>query len=207
VHNIRIERLWVDVTAQVGAFWADIFTQLQLQHGLDANNIYHIWLLHHLFLHIINQQLAFFAEAWNQHRIQIRNGPNRSPADLFGFDMFVHGVRGHRLSDEDDAGLGEAEMEIYGVDWEALRDDHLLHSQRENNPSDEGWSSWVGHVGPPENLNEVSVSPPSGFLQEHKVDALDHILCPWRDSPDESDIISLWVTALNYCQTLRNAFI
>ena len=94
VHNIRIERLWVDVMAQVGAFWAEIFTQLKLRFGLDINNVHHIWLLHHLFLSSINQQLAFFAESWNQHCIQIRDSPNRSPADLFGFDMFVHGVHG-----------------------------------------------------------------------------------------------------------------
>jgi hypothetical protein len=86
VHNVQIEHLWVNVTAQVGAFWAEMFTQLELQHGLDINNTHHIWLIHHLFLSTINQQLAFFADAWNQHRIQIRDGPNRSPADLFGFD-------------------------------------------------------------------------------------------------------------------------
>ncbi|KAG6806455.1 hypothetical protein H0H92_011282, partial [Tricholoma furcatifolium] len=86
VHNVRIERLWVDVTAQVGSTWADIFTTLELQHGLDINNVHHIWLLHHLFLSTINQQLEFFVQSWNQHRIQIRNGPNRSPADMFGFD-------------------------------------------------------------------------------------------------------------------------
>jgi hypothetical protein len=109
VHNVRIERLWVDVTAQVGAFWADIFTELELRYGLDINNIHHIWLLHHLFLRLINQQLTFFAESWNQHRIQIRDGPNRSPADMFGFDMLVHGVRGDQLPDED---LTEEELEM-----------------------------------------------------------------------------------------------
>ncbi|KII89575.1 hypothetical protein PLICRDRAFT_108288 [Plicaturopsis crispa FD-325 SS-3] len=114
VHNVRIERLWVDVIAQIGAAWADHFTSLELRHGLDINNINHVWLLHHLFLPSINQQLAFFAESWNQHRIQIRNGPNRLPADMFGFDMFVHGVRGGRLQIED--GLSAEEIEVFGVD-------------------------------------------------------------------------------------------
>jgi hypothetical protein len=75
VHNIQIEHLWVDVTVQVGAFWADIFIKLELRHGLDINNINHIWLLYHLFLDTINQRLAFFAAGWNSHQIQIRNGP------------------------------------------------------------------------------------------------------------------------------------
>ncbi|EPQ50124.1 hypothetical protein GLOTRDRAFT_67157, partial [Gloeophyllum trabeum ATCC 11539] len=115
VHNVRIERLWVDVTAQVGAKWADFFISLELRHGLDINNINHIWLLHHLYLPRINAELTFFAESWNQHRIQIRNGPNRSPADMFGFDMYVHGVRGDQLPEEN---LNEEELEVYGVDWE-----------------------------------------------------------------------------------------
>ncbi|KAJ7885136.1 hypothetical protein B0H14DRAFT_2338856, partial [Mycena olivaceomarginata] len=60
--------LWVDVTAQVGVTWAEHFTALEIRYGLDINNVAHIWLLHFLFLGTINTQLAFFAEAWNQHR-------------------------------------------------------------------------------------------------------------------------------------------
>ena len=93
VHNVHIECLWVDVTAQVGTFWTDIFTELELHYGLDINNIHHIWPLHHLFLHLINQQLTFFVESSrNQHQIQIRDGPNQSSVDMFGFDMLVHSV-------------------------------------------------------------------------------------------------------------------
>ena len=56
---MRIERLWVDVTAQVGAFWADMFTTLELQHGLDINNIHHIWLLHFYFCQLSISNLHF----------------------------------------------------------------------------------------------------------------------------------------------------
>ena len=48
VHNIRIERLWVDVTAKVGARWASTFRYLEQHMGLDINSANHIWLLHHL---------------------------------------------------------------------------------------------------------------------------------------------------------------
>jgi hypothetical protein len=198
---VRIERLWVDVTAQVGAFWADLFTVLELRHGLDINNIHHIWLLHHLFFHLINQQLAFFAESWNQHRIQIRDGPNRSPADMFGFDMLVHGVRGDQLPEDD---LPEEELEVYGVDWEGLHDEQLLNSQRANNPLSEGSDSWVGRVGPPDHLNEVSVNPPVGPLLLHEVDALDQLLQQWMHSPDDADIITLWTHALVYVRVINN---
>jgi hypothetical protein len=122
LHNVQIEHLWGDVTIQVDTFWAQMFTQLELQHGLDINNIHHIWLLHHLFLSIINQQLVFFADAWNQHHIQIRDGPNCSPADLFGFNMMVHSIHGDWLPED----LTEEELEVYQLDWEALHDECLL---------------------------------------------------------------------------------
>ena len=116
----------MDVTAQVGAAWSEFFTTLKLQHDLNINNLHHIWLLHYLFLSSINQQLHFFAEAWNQHRIQIHDGPNCSPADLFGFDMMVHGICGDQLPEEV---MSDEVLEVYGVDWEGLHDEQLLHSE------------------------------------------------------------------------------
>lgn len=145
VHNVRIERLWVDVTAQVGSQWQAAFIELELRHGLNINDPHHIWLLHYLFLPVINQQLSFFAESWNNHCIQIRGGPNRSPADMFGFDMLVHGVRGQQLPPlYPDHKLPEDELEVYGIDWTAFRDDQLLQSLRGNNLQTEEGSSWVG---------------------------------------------------------------
>ncbi|KAJ6501015.1 hypothetical protein DFH09DRAFT_1252122 [Mycena vulgaris] len=173
VHNVRIERLWVDVTAQLGATWSERFTILELRHGLDINNVAHIWLLHFLFLATINSQLAFFAQSWNQHRIQIRHGPNRSPADMFVFDMLVNGVRGNQLPAEKN--LSEEELEVYGIDWAGLRDDTLLASQRENNPMSEGATSWIGRVGPP----------------------------PLSNLSSDDDCIILWTNALAYSRLIR----
>ncbi|KAJ7632351.1 hypothetical protein FB45DRAFT_866070 [Roridomyces roridus] len=141
------EHLWVDVTAQVAAVWSDRFTILEIHHGLDINNHAHIWLLHFLFLATINSQLAFFAEDWNQHHIQIRHGPNRSPVDMFVFDMLVNSIRGNQLPAEE--ALSEEELEVHGIDWEGLRDDNLLASQRQNNTVSKGATSWIGRVGPP----------------------------------------------------------
>ncbi|TFK59855.1 hypothetical protein BDN72DRAFT_743822, partial [Pluteus cervinus] len=94
VHNIRIERLWVDVKAQVLSSWVRLFGELEAHSGLQINNPDHLWLLHKLFLPTINSQLAVFVESWNHHTINIRNGPNRSPVDMFGFDMLALGFRG-----------------------------------------------------------------------------------------------------------------
>ncbi|KAI1781796.1 hypothetical protein LXA43DRAFT_907695 [Ganoderma leucocontextum] len=160
VHNVRIERLWVDVTAQVGAKWADLFTVLELQHGLNINSSHHIWLLHRLFLDFINFDLTFFTQAWNEHKISMRNlnASSRSPADMYGFDMLIHGVRGDAPAV--DTVASNEELEVYGLDWEALQDDTLRASHASNNPMSEGWSSWLGRTGPPEHLNEVNVESP-----------------------------------------------
>ncbi|KAJ7667004.1 hypothetical protein DFH06DRAFT_984389 [Mycena polygramma] len=203
VHNVRIERLWVDVTAQVGAAWADHFILLELRYGLDINNVAHIWLLHFLFLGTINSQLAFFAESWNQHRIQIRNGPNRSPTDMFVFDMFVNGVRGDQLPREEEE-LGEEELEVYGIDWQGLRDEAVLDSQRGNNPTTEASSSWVGRIGPPPDLSEVIVQPPAGTLSDNEVAELSHLFAGIIGSADEADIISLWTNALAHVRVLHS---
>lgn len=188
------------MTAQLGATWSERFTILELRYGLDINNVAHIWLLHFLFLATINSQLAFFAQSWNQHRIQIRHGPNRSPADMFVFDMLVNGVRGNQLPSEEV--LNEEELEVYGIDWAGLRDDVLLASQRQNNPTAEGATSWVGRVGPPP-LNELSnvvVEPPVGFLHEEEdiglYDAVVHLL----GSAQDDECIVLWTTALAHAR-------
>ncbi|KAJ6562086.1 hypothetical protein B0H19DRAFT_943512, partial [Mycena capillaripes] len=203
VHNVRIERLWVDITAQLDATWAERFTNLELRHGLDINNINHIWLLHFLFLATINSQLAFFAQSWNQHRIQIRNGPNRSPADMFVFDMLVDGVRGNQLPEEE--ALSEEELEVYGLDWSGLRDDDLLASQRANNSIGEGATSWIGRVGPPPfaDLSNIVVEPPARLLQEGQDLALFNSVVHLLGSASDEDCINLWTTALAYCRHIR----
>ncbi|KAJ7128852.1 hypothetical protein C8R46DRAFT_926116 [Mycena filopes] len=189
VHNVRIERLWADVTAQIGATWADLFILLELHHGLNINSAYHIWLLHYLFLNQINQQLRFFMESWNQHQIRIRDGPNRSLADMFVFDMLALGVRGTEL-------LSDAEMEVYGVDWEALHDDRLLESRQENNGAEEGSTSWIGRVGPPERLNEVAVDPPSGPFSTAEMEVLDTRLAHLAGAVDDVAVAHLWTEGL-----------
>ncbi|KAH9910863.1 hypothetical protein B0H21DRAFT_782484 [Amylocystis lapponica] len=72
VHNVRIERLWVDVTNQVGEKWSTFFTTLKVRHGLDANNVNHIWLLHYVFLGVINAELGFFADTeMNEEELEV----------------------------------------------------------------------------------------------------------------------------------------
>ncbi|KAF9077223.1 hypothetical protein BDP27DRAFT_1509300 [Rhodocollybia butyracea] len=172
VHNVRIERLWVDVShSNISQHWNDLFTMLELHHGLDIDNVTHIWLLHHLFL-------AFWVGGWNQHRIQSQqDGPNRSPEDMFGFDMLVRGIWGD------------------AVEQYAMSDEELEH--------EEGTSTWHGRHGPPPNLNEVHVDPPSSLLTADETQNLDDVLQHISQSSDQADVVHLWTTALAYVRTLH----
>ncbi|EPS92568.1 hypothetical protein FOMPIDRAFT_1056746 [Fomitopsis schrenkii] len=153
VHNVRIERMWVDVTAQVSSKWESFFTALELNHGLNINNMDHVILLHHLFLPMINKEMDAFAAGWNFHTI---SGVNRSPADMFGWDMCIHGVRGGQLAQQHNH-LTPQELELYGVDYEGLMDDTLLQSREQNNTDNEGTSSFLGRIPPPDRINTITV--------------------------------------------------
>ena len=71
--------------------------------------------------------------------------------------MLVHGVCGDQLPQY--LNLTGEEIEVYGVDWAALQNDHILRSicARSN---DSGSTSWIGNNGPPAHLNEVSLDAP-----------------------------------------------
>ncbi|KAJ7098709.1 hypothetical protein B0H15DRAFT_920416 [Mycena belliarum] len=182
VHNVHIERLWADVTAQIGATWADIF------------------------LLLINDQLRFFMEVWNQHQIRIRDGPSHSPADMFGFDMFVYGVCETNPSQPpqpQEQDLTLEELEVHEIDWEALRDDSLLESCQDNNPSDEGFPSWIGHQGPPEHLNEVPVEAPAGPFSQEELEFLDTVLDHLAGAVGDAEVIQWSSEALIVARQLR----
>ena len=149
---------------------------------------------------MINQQLQSFAEAWNQHKLQICDGPNRLPADVFGFDMMVHGVHGDQLPEEV---ITEEEMEVYGVDWEGLNHDRLLQSQRENNHIQEGLSSWIGQTGPPQHLNEVPVyTPSSDALTSEELLGFSDAVRPWYGLPDNKSKLIVWSQGLGYARAV-----
>ncbi|PPR06480.1 hypothetical protein CVT24_002566 [Panaeolus cyanescens] len=212
VHNVRIERLWVDIKAQLGQHWADFFDLLELQHGLDVNSANHIWLLHHLFLPQINQNLQFFADSWNEHRVSIRRGTGRSPMDMFHFDMTTHGDRGVNVEEV----MTPEELEVYGIDWEGLDDDEVRISRQVNNPFNEEESTWttthLANQSLPANLSEVRVDDPFDN-QDGPVNIahLHHLLGPYLSLSafQGTDVLSrvhLWTTALACAQQLDPTF-
>jgi hypothetical protein len=195
---VRIERVWVDVTVQFGAKWAELFQNLEIHCALNINSRDHIWLLHYLFLPTINQDCAAFVRTWNNHRLQIRDQPNRSPIDMFGFDMLVHGSRGDHLSLE--------ELEMYGVDWEALGEDSIRRSQAENNSQHESFSTWLGREGPPPDLSEVSVDPPPGPLSAELLSGLDAHVGVLYEHADVGSLEQRWVQGLGFVRSVLPLF-
>ncbi|KAG6906726.1 hypothetical protein DXG01_012416 [Tephrocybe rancida] len=130
VHNIRIERLWRDLTMGFGEKWKDFLRALELHDGLDVNSDAHIWLLHYLFLADINDDALDWANAWNEHVVSIHGERQRSPKDMFVFGMIENGVRGWNPSDDNSPPFDVSE---YGIDWndydnEGLRDHHDAHN-------------------------------------------------------------------------------
>ncbi|KAJ7214025.1 hypothetical protein GGX14DRAFT_360623 [Mycena pura] len=77
-HNTRIERLWVEVGSQFARSWRAFFYRLEALHGLDRGNPHHLWLLHKLFLDLINDDCDEFRAEWNCHPI-LGEGHDRSP--------------------------------------------------------------------------------------------------------------------------------
>jgi hypothetical protein len=78
VFNTRIERLWVEVGKRFVRHWRAFFTRLERCHLLERTNPHHRWLLHYLFLDMINEDCKKFCEEWNAHPISGVGG-GRSP--------------------------------------------------------------------------------------------------------------------------------
>ncbi|KAK1219067.1 hypothetical protein PQX77_018216 [Marasmius sp. AFHP31] len=199
VHNTRIERLWVDVRVNISSTWDSRFTDLEINCGLEYQNVNHKWLLQLLFLDVINEEMTFWYNSWNQHKIAIKDGPSRSPEEMFGFDMLAHGVRGDSLQSFP---MTEEELELFGVDWEGLHDEKILCDLRKNYTDKES-SSWIGKRGPPPKTNSVPVDPPPSLLSEEEVAALIHHLELLPRSSQQDHVRTLWIHGLAFARGLR----
>ena len=119
---------------------------------------------------------------------------------MFGFDMLVHGIRGDALPSDD---MSQEELEVFGVDWEALRDENVLRSQRDNNDLQEQPDTWLGRVGPPPNLNEVQVNAPMAPLTLEEIQNIDSTASAWVGLGDDHSITQTWIYGLATAHNLR----
>ncbi len=104
-YGLRLELNW-------RGQWRVFFLRLERLHYLDKDNPEHLWLLHFLFLPMINEDCNNFRVEWNNHPIGGTRGNDKTPSDMRLLGMAEHGIY-----DEDDCdGLTVEEIEAsYGV--------------------------------------------------------------------------------------------
>ena len=109
VHNQRIERLWVDLGAQVIHYFRDVFHHQESCCNLDPLNELHLF-AHFVFLPRINRMLAEFITAWNHH--PMRTSRNLSSLQIWTQGFCTSANKGDLLHETD------PEFHLYGVDWD-----------------------------------------------------------------------------------------
>jgi hypothetical protein len=188
--------MWVDIVQKVVSHWQRRFSILERQYGLDTDNLEHIWLLQHLFLHSINSDLHQFADTWNDHVMSISGEKNRSPKDMFFFDRFELGFWGdplpldgepRLLTYNDPDPLDEHLFPGYGVDLTGLSEADFPRST---------------DLCLPQNMNSVDVEePPVPLATDEQIGSIDHFCLTSMDRSDDT-IIQLWCTALSSYNSL-----
>lgn len=194
VHNIRIERLWVDVTSGLRLKWKEFFQTLEAYDDLDINNQAHIWLLHDLFLPTINDEAEQWAAAWNHHVIGRRGEPHLLPHGMFLYGVIEHGQRSIFPDDNEDVG----DIEEYGVDWNDLDNRHIQEHHDANNPDDTGHGTNPFVHNQPDQLLHIEIPSTSCPFTQAQLVEFRHRLQPLLDS-GRSDMESrrlLWIEAL-----------
>ncbi|KAK2459242.1 hypothetical protein APHAL10511_008741 [Amanita phalloides] len=193
VHNIHIEHLWVELRHILVSKWKPFFESLEWHHGLNIDSAGHIWLLHHLFLDPLNEDILEWAEHWNAHIMHLKYESNKSP-----HQMFLMGLREREMTAMDvqnrTADEEVHDPKAYGIDYEALEDgeliDHMLDWDK--NPFD-------NHT--PDRFNKVQCDPLNCPLEPDEVHHLDATIAQEYDITTYNMDIQkmIWVRALSIC--------
>lgn len=86
VHNQRIERLWRDVYQGCLMYYYNLFSFMERQNVLNPINDSHLFCLHYVYIPRINNSLAVFCNAWNNH-------PMSSSANATPYQMWLTSPR------------------------------------------------------------------------------------------------------------------
>lgn len=205
VHNIRIERLWIDVFLGFAGKWKEFFERLEVHYNLDPNLDAHIWLLHHLFLDAINKDSEDWMAVWNNHTISSRTESYRTPAYMYTHGMVHSGVRGifaPTVAEDpvEDPGDG------YGIDFDDIDNPRIReHNRLANMPiegEDPNHNPFATHH--PERLSHVAVEDPRCPFNTDGVASLDTYLSslPCRYATDMPSRATLWTVALQYASQM-----
>ncbi|KAJ7215910.1 hypothetical protein GGX14DRAFT_518349 [Mycena pura] len=206
VHNIRIERLWCDVTRGFGRKWYNFFLSLEFGAGLKPDLDAHIWLLHRLFLPALNEDALEWARAWNEHKLRLDDERTRSPRDMFFFGMIENGLRGFEdfpVAADDDEDVDE--LDTYGVDWDDLQDPTIIAHHAQHNVDEEltpdDLHNPFSNDGP-HKLSHVEVAEPLCPFTPEQVDLVDAHIAQYPHTRNMNQRQGLWIDALDFCRQL-----
>lgn len=164
--------------------------------GLNPDNDAHLWLLHHLFLPYLNDEISVWIGSWNQHTLGHKHDPYAAASPLM---RYVHGaaVKGARTifldsgdseSEEvwlapvveNDPDLDEEDVAEYGIDWEDVHAErimrhHRAHAQPDNLEVDNPFvDPFLNHV--PERLSHVGSEDPRCLFTDEGMQLLDTLI-------------------------------
>lgn len=199
VHNVQIECLWCDLSSGFGGKWKQFFQDLEQHNRLDLDLESHIWLLHYLFLDVINEDAMEWAESWNNHVIALHDARNASPWDLFFFGMLEKGIQGF----DGDLEPQDEELEdptSYGIDWDAIDDPCVLaHHSLHDWPDELGDNPFVSQH--PQHFSDVTVPEVDSPLSAEQLNHLSEYLhsSPSSQSHSMDCWRLLWNSALQFC--------
>ena len=126
VHNQRLERLWRDVYSCVCCSFHQIFYFLEAQGLLDADDECDLFVLHCVFVPLINHHLQVFGKAWNRH--PLRTERNWSPHKIW-INGMIDPERRHLTAVRDVVDEVSPELlEDFGVDNEGPYPDEQLYT-------------------------------------------------------------------------------
>ena len=126
VHNQRIERMWRDVYRCVACSFHEVFYFLEAQELLDPDDEYDLFVLHSVFLCIIDHHLQMFRKAWNQH--PMRTERNWSPHKIW-LNGMIDPERQHLTAVRDVVDdIPQQVIEEFGIDDEGPYPDEQLHT-------------------------------------------------------------------------------
>ncbi|KAJ7192972.1 hypothetical protein GGX14DRAFT_537671 [Mycena pura] len=206
VHNIRIERLWVDWTRGVGKKWYNFFFELEGSYGLIVDNTAHLWLLHHLFLAELNQDALEWADSWNCHKVSMDGARRQSPHEMFTFGLLEYGAQGiSHLVGQDI--IPDEDLAMYGIDWEAQQNADLTTHHLTHNPTDALESNPFATFSMPSHMSEIIVEPPNCPLTPEQCVILDGELAQRVDLGSRDMVVQklIWKEALAICNGLFEA--
>lgn len=114
--------------------------------------------------------------------------------------MLTQGVRGDELPQEEE--IAEADLELYGVDWEGLGDDQILQSNEENNMEEPGVIQQAEQFVQPQHLNRVSLESPDHPFSDDQVVWLSGQLAQYQDMQNREHVLQAWGDGLVYARML-----